>query len=81
MIAAHGLASQPSTDGTRLLGGPRLAGGRLTSPLRIWRVWRSRSRYRTELRRLLRLGAYLIDDVGLGLGEAVEEARKPFWRA
>jgi uncharacterized protein YjiS (DUF1127 family) len=28
-----------------------------------------------------RLGAHLIDDIGLGPEEAAEEAGKPFWRA
>ncbi len=44
-------------------------------------MWRFRRRYRADLQRLLRLGAYLIDDIGLGPKEAVEEAGKPFWRA
>lgn len=80
MIAAHGLASPSAAGSGRLLGGPRLAGG-LISPLEALRAWRFRRRYRADLRRLLRLGTYLIDDIGLGLKEAVEEARKPFWRA
>ncbi len=81
MIAVHGLASPSSAHGTRPLGGSGLAGGRLASLLEIVRVWRFRRRYRADLQRLLRLGAYLIDDIGLGPKEAVEEAGKPFWRA
>ena len=80
MIAAHRLASLPSASGRRFLGRPWLS-GELASPARVLGVWRLRRRYRADLRRLLRLGAYLIDDVGLGLKEAVEEAGKPFWRA
>jgi uncharacterized protein YjiS (DUF1127 family) len=49
--------------------------------LETLRAWGARRRYRADLRRLLRLGVYLIDDVGLDREEAIEEARKPFWRA
>jgi uncharacterized protein YjiS (DUF1127 family) len=43
-------------------------------------VWRCRQRYRTDLRRLLRVGSHLIKDIGLELDNAVMESRKPFWR-
>ena len=42
-------------------------------------AWLARCRYRRELRRLLTTGTYLIDDVGLSVKDAVEEAHKPFW--
>ena len=76
MIAAHGLASLPSPSGTRFLGRPGLA-----AALAMPRVWQLRRRYRADLRRLLTLGPYLIDAIGLGLGKAIAEASKPFWRA
>ena len=39
-----------------------------------------RYRYRRELRRLLRVGPHMIDDVGLDRDQALHEADKPFWR-
>lgn len=53
---------------------------RPVSPLAVLSVWRVRRWYRAELRRLLDVGPYLIDDIGLGHREAVEESGKPFWR-
>ena len=47
----------------------------------LWPRWFARRRYRGDLRRLLRLGAYLIADIGLEHRRAAEEAGKPFWRA
>ena len=54
--------------------------GRLVSPLEIVGVFVFRRRYRAELRRLLRVGSHMIDDIGLDLKEAVAESRKPFWQ-
>ena len=48
---------------------------------RGWRLWWARRRSRAELRRLLRVGAYLVADIGLPLAGARAEADKPFWRA
>ena len=48
---------------------------------RGWRLWGTRRRYRAELRRLLRVGAHLLADIGLPLAAARAEAAKPFWRA
>ena len=42
--------------------------------------WRSRKDYREELRRLLAVGAYMVDDIGLTEEEARAEATKPFWQ-
>ena len=39
-----------------------------------------RHRYRQELRRLLRVGPYMIDDIGLTHAQALHEAEKPFWQ-
>ena len=47
----------------------------------LWPRWFERRRYRGDLRRLLRLGAHLIADIGLEHRRAAEEAGKPFWRA
>ena len=47
----------------------------------LWPRWVERRRYRGDLRRLLRLGAHLIADIGLEHRRAAEEAGKPFWRA
>ena len=44
-------------------------------------TWRRRLRYRRELKRLLALGAHLVEDVGLMPVHARREAAKPFWRA
>ena len=55
-----------------------------TLPIAAWRrtyhVWRERRRYRKELRRLLRVGEYMLEDIGLNVQEAEREAAKPFWR-
>jgi uncharacterized protein YjiS (DUF1127 family) len=45
-----------------------------------WQIWAARRRQRAELRRLLRTGFHLIDDIGMPLALAIEEAGKPFWR-
>lgn len=42
--------------------------------------WRQRRRYRAELRRLLRTGHYLVEDIGLAVPAAVREAVLPLWR-
>jgi uncharacterized protein YjiS (DUF1127 family) len=39
-----------------------------------------RYRYRQQLRRLLRVGPHMIDDIGLTQTQARHEADKPFWR-
>lgn len=43
--------------------------------------WRRRHRYRADLRRLLKVGQYMIADIGLAYEEAVRESEKPFWKA
>ena len=46
-----------------------------------WAEWRRRRRYRTDLKRLLLVGPYMIVDIGLTFEEAREEIAKPFWLA
>ena len=43
--------------------------------------WRLRHRYRTDLKRLLKIGHYMIDDIGLAYEESLRESGKPFWKA
>ena len=54
---------------------------RATAPHLPWQTWSARRQYRAELRRLLRVGPHLIEDLGLPLAAAIAEAHKPFWRA
>lgn len=44
-----------------------------------WAEWRRRRRYRADLKRLLRVGPYMVDDIGLTMKEAQREIAKPFW--
>ena len=46
-----------------------------------WVEWRRRWRYRNDLKRLLLVGSYMIEDIGLTLEEAREEIAKPSWLA
>lgn len=46
-----------------------------------WQTWSARRHHRAELRRLLRAGPHLIEDMGLSVAVASAEADKPFWRA
>ena len=41
--------------------------------------WQKRRRYREDLKRLLRVGPYMIADIGLTHEEAQKEIAKPFW--
>ena len=43
--------------------------------------WRRRHHFRTDLKRLLKIGPYMIDDIGLSLEETRRECDKPFWLA
>jgi uncharacterized protein YjiS (DUF1127 family) len=43
-------------------------------------VWRRQYRFRADLRRLLKVGAYMIEDIGLSHEEALRESAKPFWK-
>ena len=47
----------------------------------IYHAWQTRRLYRGELKRLLRVGAHMIEDVGLTVAEARSEINKPFWQA
>lgn len=42
--------------------------------------WGRRRWFRAELRRLLKVGPYMIDDIGLTYEEALDECEKPFWK-
>jgi uncharacterized protein YjiS (DUF1127 family) len=44
-------------------------------------AWMARHRRRRDLARQLELGNYLVKDIGLTLEQALDEIRKPFWRA
>lgn len=44
-------------------------------------AWVARHRYRRDLSRQIELGNYLVKDIGLTLEEALNEIKKPFWRA
>lgn len=43
-------------------------------------AWRRRHRYRRELKRLLRSGPHLVEDIGLSRQHADREVAKSFWR-
>ncbi len=47
----------------------------------IWAEWQIRRRYKKDLERLLRVGHYMIEDVGLTLEEVNREIEKPLWQA
>jgi len=42
--------------------------------------WKLRWFYRRDLERLLRVGEYMIRDIGLTLEDARHETDKPFWQ-
>ena len=42
--------------------------------------WRQRHHYRADLKRLLKVGPYMIDDIGLAYEEALRESAKAFWK-
>jgi len=61
---------------------------RPTAPLRVVKntrsvieEWSRRRWYRADLRRLRKVGDYMIADIGLDHTEALLESEKPFWRA
>ena len=43
-------------------------------------TWRQRYRYRRDLKRLIKSGAHLIEDIGLSRAHTDREVAKPFWR-
>lgn len=47
----------------------------------LTRSWRDRLSYRSELRRLLKVGPHMIRDVGLAWEDANVEAKKTFWQS
>jgi uncharacterized protein YjiS (DUF1127 family) len=42
---------------------------------------RRRHRFRTDLKRLLKVGSYMIQDIGLSHAEALRESEKPIWKS
>jgi uncharacterized protein YjiS (DUF1127 family) len=80
MIAGHRLASLRSLPGSGLRDRATVAAAwaRLRETPGIWQ---QRRRYRAELRHLLLVGSYMIDDIGLPAKQAAEDVQKPFWRA
>lgn len=44
-------------------------------------LWKQRRRYRADLRRLLRVGPYMVRDIGLTPEAAYRELQKPFWKS
>lgn len=50
----------------------------LAAAVCLFRVWVQRHTTRAHLRRL---DAHLLDDIGISIADAENEARKPFWRA
>lgn len=48
---------------------------------RLLLEWEHRRVYRSNLKRLLRVGEYMIKDIGLTLDAARHEIDKPFWQA
>jgi uncharacterized protein YjiS (DUF1127 family) len=44
-------------------------------------AWIARRRFRRDLTRQVELGNYLVSDIGLTLEQALNEIKKPFWRA
>ena len=47
----------------------------------VWATWRTRRQFRSDLKRLLRVGSYMIRDIGLSVEEVEREIKKPFWLA
>jgi len=80
MVALHWFPALQSPLNSRLSVGTGPIGclARWRGTLRIWS---RRRRYRRELRRLLMVAPHMIDDIGLTMTDAVEEARKPVWEA
>lgn len=64
------LSSSPITIPSTQVSGARV----------IWNEWQTRRMYRRELKRLLRVGPHMIDDIGLTLEETCREIAKPLWR-
>jgi uncharacterized protein YjiS (DUF1127 family) len=46
----------------------------------VFSEWSRRRWFRADLKRLLKVGPYMIADIGLTLEEAVAESRKPIWQ-
>ena len=46
----------------------------------LFTEWNRRRAHRADLRRLLRVGSYIVRDIGLTPEEALCESRKPFWK-
>ncbi len=75
---AHALRNAPEPAITRVLRAVGAAG--IGDARAAIRACLERHRYRQDLRRLLRAGPHMIDDIGLTRPEALQEVEKPFWR-
>jgi len=53
---------------------------RIARARRVLAEGRRRWIYRRDLKRLLRVGEYMIEDIGLSLEDARHEIDKPFWQ-
>ena len=71
----------PTLDGVfATTSEPNCKGFRVKHVPPLLTEWNRRRRYREDLKRLLKVGPYMIADIGLTLKEALEESEKPFWR-
>ncbi|MDH3474837.1 MAG: hypothetical protein OEM59_14225 [Rhodospirillales bacterium] len=59
--------------------GPAREAGPLKKMRAVFAEWNRRRWYRADLKRLVKVGPYMIADIGLTLEEAVAESEKPFW--
>ena len=76
------IAQTPSGSRPAAPASPESGRRRLVSDLAAaWAAWRTRRRFRRDLRRLLEVGPHMVADIGLTLDEARRDAAKPFWRA
>ncbi len=75
---AHALRNAPEPAIYRALQTARAAG--IGDARAAIRAGLERHRYRRDLRRLLRVGTHMINDIGLTRSEALHEAEKPFWQ-
>jgi uncharacterized protein YjiS (DUF1127 family) len=76
-IAQTPAGARPAAPGSPVSGRRRLVSGLAAA----WAAWRTRRRFRRDLRRLLQVGPHMVADIGLTPEEAQRESAKPFWRA
>lgn len=74
------IAQAPSDSRPAAPASPHSGRRRLVCGLgAAWAAWRTRRRFRRDLKRLLRVGPHMLADIGLTLEEAQRESAKPFW--